>query len=238
MGLTMLSSRWMPARALPPDGQRPVVFVHGLGGSRGNFLPMQTWFRLQGRSRLYGVGLDSGASIELLGERLRAFVSEVLAINDLPTDAQVDLVTHSMGGLVARFALEDPETEQRVACLLTLGAPHAGSHAARYLATAQALGIRPNSPLLERLSGQAPWRLRTRLVCFWSRADVLILPAESAQFEGAENRELEGLTHYGYLLRPTSWRQVADALRPAPRLGLSESLLSGPGPSSGALPSV
>ena len=218
MGLTMLTGRWKPAEALAPDGQRPVIFVHGLGGKRGNFLPMQTWFRLHGRSRLYGVGLDGGSSIELLGERLRAFVGEVLAVNGLPADSQVDLVAHSMGGLVARCALEDPETQRRVACLVTLGTPHAGSHAARFLTTEQALGIRPDSPLLQRLAAQAPWTSSTRLICFSSRADVLVLPAESAHVEGAENHELEGLTHYGYLLRPKCWRRIADELQPAKRL--------------------
>jgi pimeloyl-ACP methyl ester carboxylesterase len=212
LGLTMLSARARPVTPLPNDGQRPVIFVHGLGGHRGNFLPLQLWLRFSGRRRLYGVGLESGVSVEVLGERLRAFVSEVAVANQLPDGGQVDLVAHSMGGLVARCALEDPDTSARVASLITLGTPHGGTHAARYASTHHTLALRPDSPLIRRLSQQAPWSHPTRLICFWSRADVLLLPAATGRVDGAENHELDGVTHYGYLLRPSCWRRVESAL--------------------------
>lgn len=216
LGLTMLSRRFSRPVPLPDDGCRPVVFVHGLGGHRGNFLPMRAWLRLSGRRRLYAVGLESGVSLEALGERLRAFVDEVLAVNELGPDAQVDLVAHSMGGLVARCALAEPDTARRVASLVTLGTPHGGTHAARYAATHHTLALRPDSPSLRRLADQVPWRLPTRLVCFWSRADVLMLPATTACVVGAENHELASVTHYGFLLRPSCWRRVGAALTERP----------------------
>jgi len=216
LGLTMLSPRRRPPTPLPDDGHRPIVFVHGLGGHRGNFAPMQLWLRLRGRRRLYGVGLESGVRVEALGAHLSAFVDEVLAVNDLPPGAQVDVVAHSMGGLVARCALERPATARRVASLVTLGTPHGGTHAARFGATHHTLALRPDSPLMRRLSHQVPWRLPTRLVCYWSQADVLLLPASTACVEGADNREVASVTHYGYLLRPSCWRRVETALAPPP----------------------
>lgn len=219
MGLTMLSARFAPPVALADDGLRPVVFVHGLGGHRGNFLPLQLWLRLSGRRRLYCVGLPSGERIEALGERLRDYVGEVLAVNGLEPSARVDVVAHSMGGIVARCALEDPATARRVSSLVTLGTPHGGTYAARYAATHHTLALRPDSPLIRRLAAQTPWRLPTRLVCFGSSADVLLLPATTAFVAGAENHELPSVTHYGFLLRPSCWRRVEAALsEPSARL--------------------
>ena len=70
---------------------------------------------------------------------------------------------------------------------------------------------------MTELAEQVPWSGLPRLVCFWSRADVLLLPATTACVDGAENHEVEGVTHYGYLLRPGCWRRVLEALdHPAP----------------------
>lgn len=213
LGLTMLSPRTAPIEALPDDGRRAVLFVHGLGGHRGNFLPMQAWFRFAaGRRRTYAWGLTPGRSIEALAAELPAFLDEVVRANGLPDDAQVDIVAHSMGGLVARCALEDPATARRVATLVTMGTPHGGSVAARYVPTEIHRALRPESPLMTRLTGQAPWAHPTRLVCFWSQSDLLLHPSTTARVEGAENHELEGITHYGYLLRPDCWRRVHHVL--------------------------
>jgi len=211
VGLTMLASRRPPPEPLPDDGHRPVVFVHGLGGHRGNFLPARLFFRLHGRSRTYAAGFPPG-DVESQARELRDFVDAVLRVNSLPADAQVDLVAHSMGGIVARLALEDGRTRARVATLATLATPHAGTHVARYAATGATLALRPDSPLLQRLSAQIPWRAPPRLVCFWSRSDVMLLPAQTACAAGAECVELPSLTHYGFLLQPACFRAVLAAL--------------------------
>ena len=211
-GLTLIAKREVDVAALPDDGHRPVVFVHGLGGGRGNFTLMRLWLRLQGRRRTYSLRLPGSESIPRLAERLSAYVHSVIEANDL-AEGQVDLVAHSMGGLVARCALEDPETARRVATLVTLGTPHAGSHAARYADTQHTRDLRPDSELLARLARQLPWSGSSRLVCFWSRADVILLPATTARVEGATNVELPDVTHYGYLIYPSVWQRVNETLR-------------------------
>jgi hypothetical protein len=42
---------------------------------------------------------------------------------------------------------------------------------------------------------------------------MLILPAESAQVEGAENIEMNGFTHFSYLLHPAGWMKAFEAVR-------------------------
>ena len=43
LALSFLSSRKTPDKTLSEDGERLIIFVHGLGGHRGNFLPMQNY---------------------------------------------------------------------------------------------------------------------------------------------------------------------------------------------------
>jgi pimeloyl-ACP methyl ester carboxylesterase len=215
VALTQLAPSPGRAEALPDDGHCPVIFVPGLGGGPGNFLPMRLYFRLMGRSRTYVMAFSGRWPLEERAAHLGELVEEVVVANGLGAEDQLDLVAHSMGGLVARLTLEESRVCRRIATLVTLGTPHRGSHLARYGATTHSLELRPGSPLLARLARQLPWPgppAMPRLVCLWSAADVILLPAESAAAEGADCRELAGFTHYEYLIHPAGWRATFEAL--------------------------
>lgn len=198
-------------KALPADGHRPVVFVHGLAGYRGNFLPMRTWLRLHGRSRTYAVGLR-GRTIPQMAAELRRFIAQVVEVNQLVPGAQIDIVAHSMGGLVTRLALQDEKTSARVHTLVTLGTPHHGTHAARFCGGLKTTELRRDSDLMAQLASDAPWKRTRRLVCFWSPSDPLMQPAETATMPGADNREVDGFSHLDWLMRKRAWMDVGEAL--------------------------
>ena len=96
-----------------------------------------------------------------------------------------------------------------------MGTPHGGTHAARYVNTDYLLPLRPDSPTIQRLQSQLPWSGSPRLVCFWSPADVLLLPATTGRVEGSPSVEVPDRTHYGFLLYPAVFQQVFEALDPA-----------------------
>jgi triacylglycerol esterase/lipase EstA (alpha/beta hydrolase family) len=212
MGLTQLASYGMSGAVPPQNGERLVVFVHGLGGSRGNFLPMLFFFRAMGRQRCLPMSFEDSSSVSSMAAQLRAAILEA--------DAEglgVDLVCHSMGGIVARVALEDAAVAGKVAHLVTLGTPHSGSLLARYAQTEKILDLRPDSELMERLSGQIPWGgvpEMPPLTAFWSREDMVIMPPEAACVEGAENIQMEGFSHLSFLLKARAWQAVMTALEP------------------------
>lgn len=211
MGLTLLGPSHRPLAPLPDDGYRPILFVHGLGGHRSNFAPMRLWFRLHGRSRTYAVGFRPELTLDEMAIQLRVAIAEALTGNGLAPEAQVDLVSHSMGGIIARLALEDAATAQRVAHLVTLGTPHAGTQAARFARTPHIRDLRPDSAIMARLATQLPWR-GPPLTSLWSHSDLLLLPASTALVEGAENIEMPAFTHYSYLLDVASARRVFASL--------------------------
>lgn len=215
VALTMLTPKPGALAELEDDGRVPVLFVHGLGGHPGNFLPMRTYFRAMGRPRTHAVALPPDCTVEVLGGVLADTLEAAAA---RAPGQQVDVVAHSLGGLVARAALLEVErrgSAARVRTLVTLGTPHAGSHLARYANTVTTRDLRPGSPILARLEAQLPWKgppSQPRLVAFWSRADVIILPAEKSLVDGAENHELPGLSHNGLLLSPMAWDAVYRAV--------------------------
>jgi pimeloyl-ACP methyl ester carboxylesterase len=215
MGLTLLSSRRRSVRRIDDDGRRPVVFVHGILGHPGNFLPMQKFLAYQGYKRSYAIALESIATMSASAEQLSRFIEEIIRVNDLGPDATVDIVGHSMGGLVARLALENSATRARISTVITLGTPHLGTYAARFGATQNVLDLRPGSSVMTRLRSQLPWRgppEQPRLFAMWSPSDVLLLPAEAACAPGADVIEMAGFTHYSYLLSPAAWGRVHAVL--------------------------
>jgi pimeloyl-ACP methyl ester carboxylesterase len=215
IGLSMLVSKRQRIRRLPDDGRRPVLLVHGLASGPGVFLPMRLFLRLDGRTRTYALHLPD-SSVEVMAAFLEDAVLKVCKVNALAASQRVDIIAHSMGGLVARLALDNPRVRRRVHTLVTLGTPHAGTHAARYVASLPGRDLRPDSALLARLRRQLPWRgppSQPQLVAFWSPGDVLMLPASAARIRGGRNIELPGFTHLSYLLRPAGFRRVVEALR-------------------------
>lgn len=214
LGLTLLVPRPRVIEALPDDGYRPLVFVHGLGGHPGNFFAMKTYFASRGRTRSYAVDFGNASSFEVMAAHLRDVLDEVVAVNELSDDARIDVVAHSMGGLLTRWVLEDETYRNRIANVVTLGTPHIGSHLARLAATALTLELRPGSETLKRLEAQTFWGREESplLTAFWSPSDTVVLPAESAQFPSGRSIEVQGITHYGYLITPAVWREVWSAL--------------------------
>ena len=215
LGTTLIGRRAQPVLARPDDGHRPLICVHGLAGHPQNFLPLRGVLKVYGRTRVYALDYDDRAPLEEAAAALARLVERVLEVNGLAADARVDLLAHSMGGIVARLALLEAAFAGRVQKLVTVATPHHGTLAARFLAKRPAADLRPGSELLARLGAQAPWPgppALPRLIAFYSRSDILMLPALTAMLEGADNREIPGVSHSGYLIRPRALVRIQAAL--------------------------
>lgn len=191
-----------------PDGHPPLIFVHGLGGGRGDFLLMAQYLRLKGRKRHYKIKFQKGQSIHQMAGALARFVREVTKVTK---QKKVDLVAHSLGGLVARAAVIEHGMQMSVKTLITLGSPHRGTHPARYLHSKIIKDLRPESAYLKGLNKKR-WPKRVKGFAFWSRNDLFILPPESGIGDGMKAVEMTPFTHYSYLIDPLCWSRVAEIL--------------------------
>jgi pimeloyl-ACP methyl ester carboxylesterase len=195
--------------------ERPVVLVHGLGGSGREFGLISLYLRWWGRKRFHPIRFDSGKGLEGMAADLAAFVREVQRKSGAP---KVDVIAHSMGGIIARLALLDHSLESSVSTVVTLGTPHRGTWAARFAGTPVTQDLRPDSPLMLRLNAQAWPSEAVRGVSLWSRNDLMVIPGESGIVEGMEAIEMSPFTHYSYLIDPRGLATVGRALSVSSRL--------------------
>ena len=98
----------------------PVVFVHGLGGARSNFIVLRRFLARRGVRNFASFSYPHRLDYQRLVPRLARRIADVC--RDMGA-AWVDVVGHSLGGLVARHLVE-LGGERRVRRLITLGAPY------------------------------------------------------------------------------------------------------------------
>lgn len=158
----------------------PIVLVHGWVDNRSIF----TLLRRQLQKRGFGRVVTMNYSV-LTHDVHRAAYRLSRLVEDLCEETgheQVHVVGHSMGGLVARYYAQCLGGDARVHTLVTLGTPHAGTHAARLFVGRAVSQLRPNSPVIRELAEPAPG-CTTRFVAFWSDLDALVVPKESARLD-------------------------------------------------------
>lgn len=114
-----------PQASTSKDSTRPVVlFVHGLYHNPSGWIAYKHSFKQAGyEDMLFFSYFSFHTEYEEIAQRLMTRIRAVHAAYARP----VVLVGHSLGGLLVRRCVSDAETAERVACAVTLGAPHKGS---------------------------------------------------------------------------------------------------------------
>lgn len=185
-------------------GPRPVIVVHGYAMNRANFVVLARRLSRAGLGPVLGFEYWSLGKTASAARRLAAYVDEVRAKTGA---TQVDVIGHSMGGVVGRYYVQLGGGDGVVKNLVTIGSPHAGTDVS-------AVGIgRPTkelffgSTLLERLR-LAPLPKETRVTVIWSRSDALVPGARQARLRGVEEIIFDDLGHLSLLCS----RRVAAAI--------------------------
>jgi len=135
-------------RALPATDKPPVVFLNGYMIScpttfAGTFATADQVFQAAGRVSVFfdNCAFTGRPSIEELGNRFAAFLRDLRFENGQPV-TQVDVVAHSMGGLIVRSYLSGkqeadgvftPPAESRIRKAVFVATPHFGTTVASTL---------------------------------------------------------------------------------------------------------
>ncbi|MER6269141.1 alpha/beta fold hydrolase [Streptomyces sp900105755] len=221
----------LPAPSAEPDGTArlpvraapPVVLLHGFIDNRSVFVLLRRTLAQHGGQRVESLNYspltcDIRAAAELLGRHVEE-------ICERTGSGRVDIVGHSLGGLIARYYVQRLGGDLRVRTLVTLGTPHSGTRVAP-LADAHPIvrQMRPGSAVIEELARPAPG-CRTRFVSFWSELDSLMEPVETARVDHpdllATNVRVTGIGHLALPVHPaiaTGIRQALDETHPEERI--------------------
>lgn len=201
------------APRLPPDARPPVLLLHGFIDNRSVFVLLRRALAQHGRRvetlNYSPLTCDVHAAAELLGRHIEELCERT-------GHARVDIVGHSLGGLIARYYTQRLGGDVRVRTLVTLGTPHAGTRVAP-LADAHPIvrQMRPGSAVIEELKQPAPG-CRTHFVSFWSDLDQLMVPLETACVDHpdltAQNVRVTGIGHLALPVHPAVANGIIQAL--------------------------
>lgn len=205
-----LVRRRVPDRAR--GRSRPVVLVHGYGAGPAALLPVELALHYVGFDRVFPFSYSTANQddIETLAGSLGRHVSQVARCCDGQT---VDLVCHSLGGMIARYYLQQLGGHRLVDQCITLATPHLGTYSSYWAPTAVGRQLRPGSDFLVRLNDPARRAPGVRYHSLGGELDLLVLPRENALYPQGSTVLLAGVGHNGILLHPQALRKVIERLR-------------------------
>lgn len=185
-------------------GQRTIVVVPGYLANRTCFLPLSAYLRARGASRVLAFDYDSKLGIERAAIGLREFLRRHVR------GGRIDLVGHSLGGLVARAYLQELGGARRVDRCVTLGTPHRGTYNAYWLTSRVARELRPDSAILARLEKSRAGAASVRFTSIVAGSDNIVIPRVFSAHEDLVHVPEVG--HLGLLFSPAVFREVAARL--------------------------
>jgi len=139
--------RYDDAPLLPDEAQQGddvVVCLHGLFANGGVLRPLRARLELHEGIHTASMSYPVGPGVKVLARQLRELLCE------LPDGVRIHLVGHSLGGVVARYFVQqlgDP----RVIQTISMATPFAGVRRADWLRVAIGKDLAPSSPLLRQL---------------------------------------------------------------------------------------
>nr|WP_306520940.1 MULTISPECIES: alpha/beta fold hydrolase [unclassified Streptomyces] len=204
---------------LPLAPPPPIVLLHGFADNRSVFVLLRRALLRDADGtarRRTVVSLNYSpltCDIRAAAESLGRHVEEVRRRTGAD---RVDVVGHSLGGLIARYHVQRLGGDAVVRTLVTLGTPHSGTRVARPADVHPIVRqMRPGSPVIEELGRPAPG-CRTRFVAVRSDLDQIMVPTSTARLDHpdlrVENVLVTGIGHLALPVHPTVTSLVREAL--------------------------
>lgn len=185
--------------------QRTVVFVHGYLANRASFYPMMAFLRLSGVRQFLQFNYVVDRGIEKAAIELKEFIQKRVK------GGEIDLVCHSLGGLIAEVYLRELGGARRVHQCITIGTPHAGTYNSYWVPTRVADQLRPDSMFMARLKAL---RSKPNDIVYTSivgGSDNIVIPRVFAV--GSEDViHVPDTGHLGLLFSPQVFREIARRL--------------------------
>jgi hypothetical protein len=184
-----------------------VVLVHGMFATAGVFRPL--------RETLEAAGFPTasfthapGFGVVALMARLRDF------LNSLPPTITIDLVGHSLGGVVARYYVQEYPNDKRVRQTVSLGGPFQGTRRARWMPGPAGRDLLPGSPILDEIQrGALDSEAEVPHLSIVAGRDAMI--TEPAVLRGSDVMVAPQCGHNELLFNPAVTERLLQQLRDA-----------------------
>jgi triacylglycerol lipase len=192
-GKLIAKNLWRGPR--PVAGERVAIFVHGFLAAGPVFDPLRDHVgdhcSVDTLDFTYGPFL----AFDEIARRFDTYVRE-----RVPAHVRISLVGHSLGGLIARWWLQELDGAARVDRIVTMATPHAGTRSARFGFGPLARALTPGSEVISRLAAgrhRAAGIPHTAIVA--GRDRMVTPPASAAQLDDATVIWFDELGHNAML---------------------------------------
>ena len=148
---------------------------------------------------------NSSQSNAVTAQLIKTKVDSILALTGA---AKVDIITHSMGTLSARYYIKYLGGENKVDALVALGGTNHGTLTASFCSQTSCVEMRYLSKFVNSLnSGDESWG-PPRYATWWTSCDEVIYPQQSAVISGAVNTKTACMKHSQLKEDATVYSQV------------------------------
>jgi pimeloyl-ACP methyl ester carboxylesterase len=197
----------------PGGDLRPVVLIHGWSLNRASMAMLAARLRKDGRD-VYAINYPSMLSDT--DAKSEAVAKTLLEIAAAYGGRHVDVVAHSLGGVVTRAAARFHGADQVLGNVVTLGSPHCGTALAILVRSFGLVQLRPESRFLSRLleaeEENDPAKEPFSLTSIASSFDAVVFPHDLSFPPGAFCVTLEGYGHHGLLFAQRVYQLVKENL--------------------------
>ncbi len=152
------------------EGEDVVVLVHGFLASAGVFRPLRARLEREAGARVATFTHAPGPGIKRIAKQLAALVDRI------PRGARITVVGHSLGGVVARWYVQEMGGAARVARTISMASPFGGVDVPQLLVGADLHG---QSALLKRVRDRAP-HCSVPHTSIVAEHDTMVVGAETA----------------------------------------------------------
>jgi triacylglycerol lipase len=207
-----------PRTAKTAINPRPILLVHGIIHNRSAFVRLKRRMEKLGWVNVFTMNYSTfhGNILQMVEELSR----KINVVMKKTGASQIDIVAHSLGGVVSRTYMSLGEGRGKVRRLITLGTPHQGTQLS-FVAKGLSRGaldadLRINSYLM-RLLEMTELPKNSEIISIYSPFDWTVVPAENALCKGTpasafKNIELEFVGHMGLLYDTESFDAVVRAV--------------------------
>ncbi len=196
----------------------PVILLQGFLGTRGVLLPLEKHLRESGRDVIsIDLGMfnvtDIRKSAQLLSYKMERIMDRFGNSHGI---TKVDVIGHSMGGLIGLYYIKRLGGHRLVRKLITLGAPFNGTWTSVLgvfpfgLLSKGIWQMLPNSEFLKSLKSHPHETQSTEVVSIAASFDALCPPA-SCHLHGAKNIDV-AVGHAGLLMDKKVFQSIDECL--------------------------
>ncbi len=200
-----------PAPPPPPAiTHTPVLFVHGWNASASTWTTMVGRFKNDSytNAELANFSYTTSQSNATTAGIIAKKVDSILAATGA---TRVNIVTHSMGALSARYYVKNLGGSGKVGALVSLGGPNHGTNTADICFQASCFEMRVGSSFLDALNATDETWGAPRYATWYSPCDEVINPHSSVLLSGAvSNTQTACMSHSTLHEDATVYMQVRD----------------------------